>query len=146
AVCMIKVSKSRTWEPAARSAGPSGVARLAPVLLLAAALGGCASTFADLPSQVGGLPAGTPERAAEPMAYPAVHDMPPPRRDVVLTAEEQKKATAELTALRTRQEKQAGTTDKKPSADQKHAGATAKKTPVDQKKAAATDQQQPADQ
>jgi hypothetical protein len=86
------------------------VLALAPALVLGAALAGCASTVADnLPSQMGGLPAGTPERPTAPAAYPAVHDMPPARHDVVLTEEERKKATDELMALRARQEKQAGT-------------------------------------
>ena len=31
-----------------------------------------------------GLPANAPERPAEPLAYPAVHDMPPPRTTAVL--------------------------------------------------------------
>jgi len=79
---------------------------------LAAALAGCsAATFGDLPAQVGGLPAGTPERPAAAPVYPAVHDMPPPRSDTVLTAEEQKQAQAELAALRARQEKQAASKD-----------------------------------
>jgi hypothetical protein len=86
---------------------------LAPVLALAALVAGCASTIGDnMPTQLGGLPAGTPERAAEPSAYPAVHDMPPPRQDVVLTAEQQMKTAAELAALRARQEKQAKTAAK----------------------------------
>ena len=84
-------------------------ARFAPLLALAlaASLGACASTVADLPPQMGGLPAGTPERPAQSPAYPAVHDMPPPRPNTVLTEEERKKAEAELIALRQRQEKQA---------------------------------------
>jgi len=85
---------------------------------LATALAGCTSTLSDMPTQLGGLPAGTPERSDAPAAYPAVHDMPPPRQDVVLTAEEQKKAAAELAALRARQEKQAGTVPKKAPTDQ----------------------------
>jgi hypothetical protein len=87
------------------------VLTLGPALVLGAALAGCASTVGDtLPSQMGGLPAGTPERPADAAPYPAVHDMPPPRHDVVLTVEERKKATDELMALRARQEKAAGTT------------------------------------
>ena len=76
-------------------------------LALAAGLGACASTVAEMPSQLGGLPAGTPERPAAPAAYPAVHDMPPPRPNTVLTDAERKKAEAELAELRARQEKQA---------------------------------------
>ncbi len=93
-----------------RTASSARILALGSALILAAALGGCASTVADsVPPQLGGLPAGTPERPAAPAAYPAVHDMPPPRHDVVLTDEERKKATDELMALRARQEKQAGT-------------------------------------
>ena len=32
-----------------------------------------------------GLPADAPERPAAPAAYPAVHDIPPPRNSVTLT-------------------------------------------------------------
>ena len=79
-----------------------------PVLLLAAALGACSSTFSRMPTQLGGMPADAPQQPAAPAAYPLVHDMPPPRPDVVMTREEQKKAEAELMALRERQEREAG--------------------------------------
>jgi hypothetical protein len=116
------VSESRTdrWRgseivaAAAKAERADGV-RLAsnPVvaLVLAAVLGGlgaCSSTLSSLPPQLGGLPADTPQQPVAPAGYPAVHDMPPPRNDVVLTDAEQKKATAELTALRLQQEKDAG--------------------------------------
>ncbi len=78
-----------------------------PVLAVALSLGACASTVADLPPVVGGLPAGTPQRPAEPGVYPAVHDMPPPRAAKVMTEEERKKTEADLAAVRDRQEKQA---------------------------------------
>ena len=77
------------------------------MLALAVSLASCASTVADLPSQVGGLPDGTPQRPAQPSAYPAVHDMPPPRPNTVMTEEERKKAEADLVATRARQEKAA---------------------------------------
>ena len=80
-----------------------------PAFLLAGALSACASTFSSLPTQLGGMPADAPQQPAAPAAYPAVHDMPPPRPDVVMTQEEQKKAEAELMALRERQEREAGT-------------------------------------
>jgi hypothetical protein len=83
------------------------VGRLGGAILLACLLAGCASSFGELPAAVGGLPEGTPERSATPVAYPAVHDMPPPRNSTVLTADEQKKAEAELAAARTAQEKRA---------------------------------------
>jgi hypothetical protein len=74
---------------------------------LSGLLSGCASTFGELPAAIGGLPEGTPERSATPVAYPAVHDMPPQRNSTVLTADEQKKATADLAAARAAQEKRA---------------------------------------
>ena len=104
------VSKSRSVRrPTTEFVAAGAKARFAPLvaLALAVSLGACASTVADLPSQLGGLPAGTPERPAQPPAYPAVHDMPPPRPNTVMTEEERKKAQAELSALRERQEKQA---------------------------------------
>jgi len=86
-------------------------------LALAVTLAGCAATIADhLPTQAGGLPANAPERSVEPAAYPAVHDMPPPRDSTVLSDEEVKKAQDELIAARNRQERQVGQSqDKKPS-------------------------------
>lgn len=68
--------------------------------------------FSEMPAAVGGLPAGTPDRPT-PTAYPAVHDMPPPRDDVVLTDAQQKKAQADLLAARDRQTRRPGA----PSAD-----------------------------
>jgi hypothetical protein len=104
------VSKSRSVRRRAIEFVAAGAkAKIVPLLTLAlaASLGACASTVADLPSQVGGLPAGAPERPAQASAYPAVHDMPPPRPNTVLTAEERAKAEADLRALRERQEKAA---------------------------------------
>jgi hypothetical protein len=79
---------------------------LAAVLLLSApgVLSGCTgATVGDhLPTAAGGLPEGTPQRPAVPAAYPAVQDMPPPREDMVLTYEEQKKLENDLIAARTR--------------------------------------------
>ena len=74
---------------------------------LAAALAGCSSssltTLNDaLPRQVA-LPADAPERPEAPPAFPAVHDMPPPRASVALSPEEQIKLEDDLVALRTRQ-------------------------------------------
>jgi hypothetical protein len=92
----------------ARARQPLGNApRLAGALLLAATLGACSSTLGELPAAVGGLPAGTPERSATPVAYPAVHDIPPPRSNTVLTEDEQKKAAADLAAARDQQAKRA---------------------------------------
>ena len=47
-----------------------------------------------------GLPANTPERPAEPLAFPAVHDMPPQRTTAVLTADEQRTMERELVSAR----------------------------------------------
>jgi hypothetical protein len=91
------------WKPAAK---------MVLALAFAVGLAGCASTFGDLPTQVGGLPAGTPERPTAPAAYPAVHDFPPPRQNAVLTDEERKRTEAELAALRASQEKQASAINK----------------------------------
>lgn len=57
--------------------------------------------FASLPGI--GEPEGTPERPDNPPAFPAVHDMPPPRESKPLTEEERKKLSAELEAVRSRQ-------------------------------------------
>jgi hypothetical protein len=85
--------------------------QLAALVTVAAGLAGCASTVSELPSQLGGLPAGTPERPAQTNSYPAVHDMPPPRKNTVLTEAERKQAETELLALRARQEQQAAAKD-----------------------------------
>jgi len=55
-----------------------------------------------LPTSMGGLPEATPARPATPGAYPAVHDMPPPRSTAILTEEEQKKLEDDLAAARNR--------------------------------------------
>src|ERR1700694_467331 len=80
---------------------------------LAAALAACSSSALDtlnstLPREVA-LPADAPERPAQPPAYPAVHDIPPPRANVTLSPEEQIKLEDDLVALRARQEVATGT-------------------------------------
>jgi hypothetical protein len=62
-----------------------------------------------MPTELVGMPANTPQPSAAPVAYPAVHDMPPPRQNAVLTDAERKEAEAELAALRERQAKQLAT-------------------------------------
>jgi hypothetical protein len=66
--------------------------------------------FADSMSQMPavGLPAGSPERPAEPAAYPAVHDIPAPRNSVTLTNFEQEKMEDDLMAARDQQQKSVG--------------------------------------
>jgi hypothetical protein len=76
-------------------------------------LSGCASIsqkFADTASQMPqvGLPANAPERPAEPIAYPAVHDVPPPRTAAVLTDIEQQKLETDLVAARDQQQTSVG--------------------------------------
>ena len=73
----------------------------AGVLLLGLALGGCASQIADAP--LIGLPANTPARSATPGEFPAVHDVPAPRQDVVLDQAQQDKLEKDLAAARDRQ-------------------------------------------
>ncbi len=70
-------------------------------------LGGCASTIADLPAPIG-LPAGTPERAANPVNYPNVYEKPQVRDSKQLTEDERKKLAAELDAARTANEAKGG--------------------------------------
>jgi hypothetical protein len=69
--------------------------------LLAGCSGG--STIADrLPTALGGLPEGTPQRPTTASGYPAVHDMPPPRPTTVLSDAEQTKLESDLVAARNR--------------------------------------------
>jgi hypothetical protein len=79
------------------------------VVLAAAMLSGCgtiSSKFSEVASQAPGigLPADAPERTAQPAAYPAVHDMPPPRNTETLTTIERADAEAELVQARTEQQ------------------------------------------
>jgi hypothetical protein len=80
-------------------------AALALVLALPA-FASCSTVLSQLPESMGGEPAGTPERQVTPAVYPAVHDMPPPRTDAVLTEKQRQEATSELDAIRAKQAKQ----------------------------------------
>jgi hypothetical protein len=73
----------------------------ATLVLLAAVLGGCASTIADLPMV--GTPAGAPARPAEVGTYLPVHDLPTSREGTAMAPAEQAKIQAELIAARDRQ-------------------------------------------
>jgi hypothetical protein len=73
----------------------------AAVLLLAFALGGCASTIADMPMV--GMPTGAPARPAQPGEYLPVHDLPTSREGTAMAPAEQAKIQAELIAARDRQ-------------------------------------------
>jgi len=81
----------------------------AALLSLAA---GCTSSngpaFSNLPQALGGLPADAPARPlADQTAYPAVHDMPPPRTAATLTPEQVQAVEAEIAFARERQKQQA---------------------------------------
>jgi hypothetical protein len=83
---------------AKRECGKTGGA--AALLLLALALGGCAS-IADLPFV--GTPAAAPGRPAQPGEYLPVHDVPTSREGTAMAPAEQAKIQAELIAARDRQ-------------------------------------------
>ena len=55
-----------------------------------------------------GVPDGAPERPAAPAAYPAVHDVPPPRNSVVLTNTEAAQLEADLVTARDQQQSGVG--------------------------------------
>lgn len=104
----------------------SAVRALRLALPLAAALGlsGCASIsekFSEAASQMPGigLPAGAPERAAEPVAFPAVHDVPPPRNSVTLSSIEREEVEKQLVAARDEQQHSAGRKTDKDAKDVK---------------------------
>ena len=84
---------------------PRSILAAAALIVAAAGLAGCSagSMMADhMPTAAGGLPEGVPQRPTKPSAFPAVHDMPPPRGSTVLTDAEQKKLEDDLIAARTR--------------------------------------------
>jgi outer membrane murein-binding lipoprotein Lpp len=73
------------------------------VVLSATMLAGCGSIIADhLPTPVGGLPEGGPDRPIKQSNFPAVHDFPTPRASTVLTDAEQKTLEDDLIAARAR--------------------------------------------
>jgi hypothetical protein len=107
------------WRGFASQRGSAGRAlsfvarRFAVPLMIAAALGGCASTsekFSEAASQMPGigLPAGAPERTAEPVAFPAVHDIPPPRNSVTLSGIEREEVERQLVSARNDQQSASG--------------------------------------
>src|SRR5687768_524105 len=82
--------------------------RIAVALLLALASAGCSNTVIDsIPAWAGGEPAGTPQRPATELQYPAVNDRPPARDTKVASEEEQQKIERELAAARAAQATQA---------------------------------------
>ncbi|RAI39025.1 hypothetical protein [Rhodoplanes roseus] len=80
------------------------------LIVAAGLLAGCSSMLSEMPQQIGGLPAGAPERSAVPPAYPAVNDVPHARADRPLTDAERKKVQADLDAARAAAAKRAGAT------------------------------------
>ena len=99
---MRRISRSQRALP--RRAFASAV-----VIAGAAVLAGCSTggmtggVMGDyMPNALGGLPEGTPQRKAKPAAYPAVHDLPPPRATTVLTDVERNQLEADLAAARAR--------------------------------------------
>ncbi len=82
--------------------------RIAIALVLALAAAGCSSSAIDsVPAWAGGEPAGTPQRPATELQYPAVNERPPARDTKVVSEEEQEKIERELAASRATQSKQA---------------------------------------
>ena len=83
--------------------------RLLVPIIAAVGLAGCSSisekfrdTAAALPGV--GLPADAPERTGRPVAFPAFHDVPPPRNSVTLTNTEQDQMERELVTARDEQQ------------------------------------------
>ena len=96
------------------------------VLVTLAVLPGCTTADIDkIPTGIGGLPEGAPERPATAAAYPPVHDMPPVRAAPMLDEAQQKKLEADLIATRNRQSKTAPKDTSKP--DKKSAEKPARK-------------------
>jgi hypothetical protein len=71
------------------------------LLLSALALGGCATSIADLP--LVGTPADAPARSKDAGNYLPVEDLPPNRDEAAIAPDEQAKIKAELLAARDRQ-------------------------------------------
>ncbi len=74
---------------------------MSALLLSTLALGGCATSIADMP--LVGVPADAPERPKQAGAYLPVHDLPPNREEAAMAPAEQAKIQAELLAARDRQ-------------------------------------------
>jgi hypothetical protein len=92
---------------------------LAALVIAGLALGGCATSIADIP--LVGVPADAPARPKEVGAYPAVHDLPAAREQEAMDPTQQAKIEKELVAARDRQA--AAATDKSPAAGKSPAAA-----------------------
>ena len=98
--CKVRLSEVRTSGLMSVDRKTRAVA--AGVLLLSAlALGGCATSIADMP--LVGTPADAPARPKEAGAYLPVHDLPPDREEAAMAPSEQAKVLNELAAARDRQ-------------------------------------------
>jgi len=64
-------------------------------------LSACGAALSELPAPIG-LPKDAPARSAIQPEFPAVHDMPPPRANTVMTDKERKDLEKELSAERER--------------------------------------------
>jgi hypothetical protein len=71
------------------------------LLLSVLALGGCATSIADMP--LIGTPADAPARPKDASVYLPVHDLPPNRDEAAMAPAEQAKIQGELVAARDRQ-------------------------------------------
>lgn len=80
---------------------------LAAILAAAAILPGCGSMIAGLPSPIG-LSEGLPARPDVLPVAPAVHDVPPPREQKLLTKDEINKLEGDLKGLQEGQTRRAG--------------------------------------
>ena len=78
------------------------VGLVAAACLLTATLAGCSSVVDNVPQSMGGLPEGAPARPAAQAAYPAVHDMPPPRQEGALNEAQSKRLREDLKNTRNR--------------------------------------------
>ena len=73
----------------------------AALLLSALALGGCATSIADMP--LVGTPADAPARPKEAGVYLPVHDLPPDREQAAMAPAQQAQTLRELAAARDQQ-------------------------------------------
>jgi hypothetical protein len=107
-------------------AGARQLARWLAPAIAAAGLCACASISEKLAgtmweAPIVGVPADAPARpATDTMDFPAVHDMPPQRSTVLLTAIEQKKFEDDLLAARDQQQRMVGTVPSASTDDKKN--------------------------
>jgi hypothetical protein len=118
-----------------------------PAALLAAltlALSACSSTGDVLSEKLGGLPAGAPQRPADPLPVPNVYEVRPTRDARPLTGDEQKKLEADLTSLRESQKARANPPPPAPPAPPPKKAASADKKSVKAAKKAPETKADPA--